>query len=82
MALDAALGISKGKGRPDIGKYRDAAAKRDRKLMAAIVAGYNTMHLSMGYDGTKGKKICDAGFEYADAIIDRCAKLLPEPVCA
>ena len=82
IALDAALGISKGKGRPDIGNYRDAAAKRDRKLMAAIVAGYNTMHLSMGYDGTKGKKICDAGFEYADAIIDRCAKLLPEPVCA
>lgn len=82
VALDAALGISKGKSRPDIGKYRDAAAKRDRKLMAAIVAGYNTMHLSMGYDGTKGKKICDAGFEYAEAIIDRCAKLLPEPVCA
>jgi hypothetical protein len=82
VALDAVLGIRRGKGRPDIGKYRDAAAKRDRKLMAAIVAGYNTMHLSMGYDGTKGKKICDAGFEYADAIIDRCAKLLPEPVCA
>ena len=82
VALDAALGISKGNGRPDISKYRDAAAKRDRKLMAAIVAGYNTMHLSMGYDGTKGKKICDAGFEYADAIIDRCAKLLPEPACA
>lgn len=82
VALDAALGISKGKGRPAISKYRDAAAKRDRKLMAAIVAGYNTMHLSMGYDGTKGKKICDAGFEYADAIIDRCAKLLPEPACA
>ena len=82
VALDAALGISKGKGPPDISKYRDAAAKRDRKLMAAIVAGYNTMHLSMGYDGTKGKKICDAGFEYADAIIDLCAKLLPEPACA
>lgn len=82
VALDAVLGISKGKGRPDIGKYRDAAAKRDRKLMAAIVAGYNTMHLSMGYDGTKGKKICDAGFEYAEAIIDCCAKLLPEPACA
>lgn len=82
VALDAVLGISKGKGRADIGKYRDAAAKRDRKLMAAIVAGYNTMHLSMGYDGTKGKKICDAGFEYAEAIIDRCAKLLPEPACA
>ena len=82
VALDAVLGIRKGKGRPDIGKYRDAAAKRDKKLMAAIIAGYNTMHLSMGYDGTKGKKICDAGFEYANDIIDRCAKLVPKPVCA
>ena len=82
IALDAALGISKGKGRPDIKKYKEAAAKRDKKLMAAIVAGYDTMHLSMGYDGAKGKKICDAGFEYANAIIDRCAMLIPEPVCA
>ena len=82
VALDAVLGIRKGKGRPDIGKYRDAAAKRDKKLMAAIIAGFNTMHLSMGYDGTKGKKICDAGFEYANDIIDRCAKLVPKPVCA
>ena len=82
VALDAALGISKGKGRPDIRKYREAAAKRDRKLMAAIVAGYDIMHLSMGYDGAKGKKICDAGFEYANEIIDRCAMLMPKVVCA
>jgi hypothetical protein len=82
IALDAALGVNEGKGRPDIKKYKEAAAKRDKKLMAAIVAGYDTMHLSMGYDGAKGKKICDAGFEYANAIIDRCAMLVPEPVCA
>lgn len=82
IALDAALGVGKGKGRPDIKKYKEAATKRDKKLMAAIVAGYDTMHLSMGYDGAKGKKICDAGFEYANAIIDRCAMLVPEPVCA
>ena len=82
IALDAALGVNEGKGRPDIKKYKEAAAKRDKKLMAAIVAGYDTMHLSMGYDGAKGKKICGAGFEYANAIIDRCAMLVPEPVCA
>jgi hypothetical protein len=82
VALDAALDIRKGKGRPSIEKYKEAAAKRDRKLLAAIVAGYDFMHLTMGYDGSKGKKTCDTGFEYANDIIDRCAKLLPEPVSA
>ena len=56
VALDAVLGIRKGKGCPSIEKYKDSAAQRDRKLLAAIVAGYNTMHLSMGYDGNKDKK--------------------------
>ena len=31
----------------------------------------------MGYDGNKGKKVCDAGFDYADAIINRCELLYP-----
>ena len=82
IALDAALQIRKGKGRPSIDKYKDAAGKRDRKLLAAIVAGYDTMHLHMGYDGTKNKKTCDSAFEYANAIIDHCEKLCPAPVCA
>lgn len=82
IALDAALQIRKGKGRPSIDKYKEAAGKRDRKLLAAIVAGYDTMHLYMGYDGTKNKKTCDSAFEYANAIIDHCEKLCPAPVCA
>ena len=82
IALDAALQIRKGKGRPSIDKYKEAAGKRDRKLLAAIVAGYDTMHLHMGYDGTKNKKTCDSGFECANAIIDHCEKLCPVPVCA
>lgn len=82
IALDAALQIRKGKGRPSIDKYKEAAGKRDRKLLAAIVAGYDTMHLYMGYDGTKNKKTCDSAFEYATAIIDHCEKLCPAPVCA
>ena len=71
-------GNRKGKSRPAIEKYKEAAGKRDRKLLAAIVAGYDTMHLYMGYDGTKNKKTCDSGFEYANAIIDRCASLMPK----
>ncbi len=81
IALDALFDINKRKGRPDIGKYKEAASKRDKKLLAFLVDGYNTMHLSMGYDGIKDKKICDIGFEKANAIIARCAMLGPEPVC-
>ena len=82
IALDAVLFVRKGKGIPSIEKYQEAAAKRDRKLLQFVNNGYNTLHLSMGYDGTKGKKVCDAGFEYAQNIIDRCALLYPGPQCA
>ena len=82
IALNAVLEIRKGKGRPSIEKYKEAAGKRDRKLLVAIVAGYDYLHLTMGYDGSKGKKTCDIGFEYANAIIDRCAVLYPGVQCA
>ncbi len=82
IALDAVLGVRKGKGRPSIEKYKEAAGKRDKKLLAYIVAGYDTMHLYMGYDGTKDKKVSDAGFEKANDIIGRCAILYPEKQCA
>lgn len=83
IALDALFGINKRKGRPDIDKYKKAASERDKKLLAFIVDGYNTMHLAMGYDGIKQKKICDTGFELANEIIDRCAMLYhPEEVVA
>ena len=77
------LQVRKGKGRPSVEKYKKAASMRDRKLLAFVLAAYETTHLVMGYDGNKGKKVCDAGFEYANAIIDRCAMLYhPEGVCA
>ncbi len=82
VALDAVLHVRKGKGRPSVEKYKEAASQRDRKLLATIVSGYDVMHLSMGYDGTKNKKVCDVGFESANAIIDRCAMLCAETVCA
>ena len=82
IALEALLHVSKGKGRPSIEKYKEAAAKRDGTLLKFINLGYNTLHLSMGYDGNKDKRVCDAGFANAKDIIDRCAKLMPSPVCA
>ena len=82
IALEAVLQIRKGKGRPSIEKYKEAAGKRDRTLLKFINAGYEIMHLFMGYDGSKEKKVCDAGFERANDIINRCAMLMPAPVCA
>lgn len=82
IALDAILHVRTGKGRPSIKKYQEAAAKRDKKLLNFVNNGYETMHLFMGYDGSKSKKVCDAGFDYANAIIDYCEKLLPVTVCA
>ena len=82
IALDAVFDVRKGKGRPSIDKYKMAVAKRDRKLLNSVNIGYTLMHLTMGYDGTKDKKVCDRGFEYATEIINHCAMLLPESVCA
>lgn len=75
IALDAVLHVRNGKGRPSIEKYKEAAGKRDRTLLKYINLGYDTMHLVMGYDGNKERKVCDAGFERANDIINRCAKL-------
>ena len=61
IALDAVFGVRKGKGRPSIKKYTEAVAKRDQKLLQFVNTGYETMHLVMGYDGNKNKKVCDAG---------------------
>ena len=82
IALDAVLQVRKGKGRPSIQKYQEAAGKRDKKLLHFLNIGYDTMHLCMGYDGNKDKRISDAGFDNAKTIIEHCAKLLPQPVCA
>lgn len=82
IALDALLSVQKGKGRPSIKKYQEAAARRDGKLLQYVNAGYDLMHLTMGYDGCKEKKVCDAGFERANAIINRCAKLMPKTLHA
>ena len=82
IALDAVLHVRKGKGRPSIEKYKEAAGKRDRKLLNSVNIGYDIMHLSMGYDGCKDKRVCDAGFANANDIINHCARLLPATVCA
>jgi hypothetical protein len=82
IALDGVFNVRKGKGRPSIKKYQETVAKRDGKLLKFLNLGYETMHLVMGYDGNRDKKVCDAGFEKAKAIIDCCASLMPKVACA
>lgn len=82
IALDAAFGVSDGKSRPSIEKYKEAAGKRDRKLQTYVSTGYGILHLTMGYDGCKDKTVCDSGVEYANRIINRCAMLCPtDAIC-
>ena len=48
---------------------------KSKKLLALVNSGYNVMHLSMDYDGTSRKSVCDDGFHLANEIIDRCAAM-------
>ena len=77
LALDAVFHVRKDRRtRVDVNDYYDAVGKRDRKLLALVNSGYNTMHLSMDYDGNSRKNVCDDGFALANDIIDRCASML------
>ena len=77
LALDAVFDVRKDRRtRVDINDYYEAIRKRDKKLLALVTSSYNTLHLSMDYDGNSRKKVCDAGFELANDIIDRCAMML------
>ena len=79
IALDAVFQVKTDQRQhPDIKDYKDAIRKRDRKLLDLVNKGYETMHISMGYDGNKDKDVCDDGFRYANGIINYCAKLLPK----
>ena len=77
LALDAVFHVRKDRRtRVDVNDYYAAVGKRDKKLLALVNSGYNTMHLSMDYDGNSRKNICDDGIQLANEIIDRCARLL------
>ena len=78
LMLDAVFHVKKNKtSRPDFEDYQEAVAGRDRKLLSLINAGYDAMHLSMGYDGYQNKVACMSAIQLANDIIDRCATMLP-----
>lgn len=80
LILDALFHVkTKRSPHPDIKDYKEAVGSRDRKLLAYVNTGYDTMHISMGYDGNQSKATCDEGFRIANNIIERCALLFPNP---
>lgn len=77
IALDAVFHVRKDRRtRVDINDYEDAVGNRDHKLLDWINDGYKIMHLSMTYDGIQLKATCDEGFRLANAIINRCEKMV------
>lgn len=77
MALDAVFHVrADRRTRVAVDDYYEAVRNRDRKLLALVNSSYNTMHLSMDYDGNPSKNVCSEGFRLANDIIDRCAKML------
>ena len=77
LILDAVFHVkNKKRQHPDVGDYRDAIAVRDKKLLSLFIAGYEVMHIAMGYDGIQSKSTSQGGFCLANDIIDRCAAML------
>ncbi|MGA0556975.1 DUF5618 family protein [Larkinella sp. VNQ87] len=68
VALDVLLG-KKGKGRKDVDWYKQQLARIDKKLLHSFVGVYDTLHLSMSYDGNPLASVATAGLAEAEAII-------------
>ena len=69
LALDGYLG-KKGKGRKDVDWYKQQLSGLDKKLLSNFIAVYDTLHLSMSYDGNPSSKVAKAGLEDAESIIN------------
>ncbi|WP_373512481.1 DUF5618 family protein [Persicitalea sp.] len=69
VALDELLG-KKTKGRKDVEWYKQQLAELDKKLFLSFVGVYDTLHLSMSYDGNPVAGSALAGLEEAAKIID------------
>lgn len=61
---------------PDVNDYQSEITKRDKKLLTLFNAAYETLHVTMGYDGNPSKEVCQAGIRLANEIIDRCEVML------
>lgn len=69
VALDGLLG-KKTKGRKDVDWYKRQLAGLDKKQLGQFVAAYDTLHLSMSYDGNPSADVAQAGLKQASNIVD------------
>jgi len=62
IALDAVFNVKKtSRKRVSIEDYKAAVAKTNRQVLTMVNDGYQVLHLTMGYDGVKNFKVCQAG---------------------
>jgi hypothetical protein len=66
--------VPKRKGRKSIEYYQSELSKIDKRLLNNLNSSYRVLHLEGYYEGEKGIKVIEAGFEYATSIIE---SLLP-----
>ena len=68
IALDDLFGIKK-KGRKSIAWYQEELAKVDKKVLNNFNMVYETLHLTMAYDGNLSVVIANEGLKEAEKII-------------
>lgn len=69
VALDGLLG-EKSKGRKSVEWYKEQLAKVDKKVLSAFNAAYDTLHLSMAYDGNLSVDVSKSGLNDAESLIN------------
>ncbi len=69
VALDGLFGIKK-KGRKSVLWYQEELGKLDRKVLSTFNIVYDTLHLSMAYDGNLSVDIANVGLREAEKIIN------------
>ena len=68
-ALDGLFGLKR-KGRKSVEWYQEELGKMDKKVLNAFNVVYNTLHLSMAYDGNLSVLIANEGLKQAETIIN------------
>ncbi len=68
IALDDLFGIKK-KGRKNIAWYQEELGKVDKKILNNFNMVYETIHLTMAYDGNLSVVIANEGLKEAEKII-------------
>ena len=72
-ALDAVLPVRanmKRGQRLDFKDYQEAIAKKDNKMIHPLLAAYEMLHKSLGYDGVADYKIVQLSLDKAKIILD------------